>query len=330
MSQTGQIQAPQKGQPIRASWAQAVTDAVNAALPFAVPGCLFRSGFGGSGSEALPENKRNRKTVSKTLPFTVKWSDDLNESEGGWAIYLPGNLLNVGGYSIDIKENLEAAESLGDDWYILAFLEETGGEVLLVVYKDENDEINADFTSPNAGEPEGAASVLATISISTVTRTEAGAVTVRQSVNNAIFPVITDGDSVDASIGALQLAHFADTVRDSGKGLVKRISVNEESGEIEADEDDGLMLVARKEGQIIYVPLSGDGEDPEAEEEDEPAANSCTHPGDSSNDGGVKNDDSEIAAHSSSHGGGSTVSGGVRAGGSQSSHPGDDNCNCPS
>lgn len=63
MSQTGQIQAPLKGEPPRASWAQSITEAVNSMLPFSAPGRLLRSGFGGTGSAPVPENKRQRSSA---------------------------------------------------------------------------------------------------------------------------------------------------------------------------------------------------------------------------------------------------------------------------
>lgn len=63
MSQTGQIQAPLKGEPPRASWAQSITEAVNSMLPFSTHGRLLRAGFGGTGSVPVPENKRQRSSA---------------------------------------------------------------------------------------------------------------------------------------------------------------------------------------------------------------------------------------------------------------------------
>lgn len=133
----------------------------------------------------------------------------------------------------------------------------------------------------------------------------------------------TDGDSIDAnggeSGGVLQVAHFNDDERDSGKGLASRLSVKD--GSIVA-EDDGLMLVARKDGKVIYIPMTGDGEDPDTSGEGD-SSDPCDHPGDKGNVGGVAADaDDEHSAGGVAGGG----DGGVGAEGG--THPGDDNCNC--
>ena len=139
----------------------------------------------------------------------------------------------------------------------------------------------------------------------------------------AAYDIETDGDSVDANGGEnggeLQIAHFNDDERDSGKGLASRLSVKD--GSIVA-EDDGLMLVARKDGKVIYIPMSGEGEDPDASGEGD-SSDPCDHPGDKGNAGGVAADaDDEHSAGGVAGGG----DGGVGAEGG--THPGDDNCNC--
>lgn len=92
-----------------------------------------------------------------------------------------------------------------------------------------------------------------------------------------------DNTSIDKKGGkskdALELAHFADKEMDSSKGLANRLRVDTESGKI-VSQDDSLMLVARKSGKLIYIPLGGsdEGEDPVHEDEgvgDDP----CAHPG---------------------------------------------------
>ena len=314
------ITPPQRGEPIRASWAQAVTEAVNSMLPFSAPGRLLRSGFGGTGSIPVPENKR-QSSASKPLPFAVQWAGELNDGEGGWIIYLPSaNLLTVGNALIDVSSSLSAAETRSAGWYILDVLGEEGGELLLVA-RQEDGEISASFeVASDDDNPDGQA-VLGQVTIAVASSDH----TVRQCVTSAVVlpSVLTDGDSVDAAGGedenALQLAHFADDERDSGKGLASRLSVRD--GSIVA-EDDGLMLVARKDGKLIYIPMSGDGEDPDASDEGD-HSDPCDHPGDKGKAGGVAADEDDEHSAGGVAGGGD---GGVSASGGV--HPGDDNCNC--
>ena len=316
------ITPPQRGDLPRASWAQAVTEAVNSMLPFAVPGRLVSSGFGGSGSIPAPENKRQHQSQAVPLPFTVKWAAELNDGDGAWIIWLAsGDLLTVGDESLNVAESLEAVEGYADGWYLLSALDENGGELRLVVSKDEDGEVSASFEVTSDDSPDGQA-VLGQVTIAVASSDHS----VQQCVTSAVVmpSVLTDGDSIDANGGedenALQLAHFADSERDSGKGLASRLSVKD--GEITA-EDDGLMLVARKDGKLIYIPMSGDGEDPDASDEGD-HSDPCDHPGDKGKAGGVAADtDDETHSAGGVAGGGD---GGVSASGGV--HPGDDNCNC--
>ncbi|MBQ4385661.1 MAG: hypothetical protein II823_07080 [Kiritimatiellae bacterium] len=89
MSQTGQIQAPLKGEPPRASWAQSITEAVNSMLPFSAPGRLLRAGFGGTGSVPVPENKRQRSSALALNAVTGAGCYELvevEETEGGQTV----------------------------------------------------------------------------------------------------------------------------------------------------------------------------------------------------------------------------------------------------
>lgn len=328
MSQTGQIQAPLKGEPPRASWAQSITEAVNSMLPFSAPGRLLRAGFGGAGSVPVPENKRQRQAQTLLMPFTVKWAAELNDGDGAWIIWLAsGDLLTVGEASINVAENLEPAEGYAEGWYLISVLDATGGELQLVVSKDEDGDVSSSFEAAvSDDESSGDGTALGRITIAVATRSEeTGSASVQQCVTSAlIIPNLqTDGDSVDANGGEnggeLQIAHFNDDERDSGKGLASRLSVKD--GSIVA-EDDGLMLVARKDGKVIYIPMSGEGEDPDASGEGD-SSDPCDHPGDKGNAGGVAADaDDEHSAGGVAGGG----DGGVGAEGG--THPGDDNCNC--
>ena len=322
MSQTGQIQSPQRGEPIRASWARAITESVNQLTPFAVPRMLLRSGFGGSGCELLPENKRDRRQSTLLLPFSVKYYT-VEGGDGGWALYLPGELLTIGSTSVNLKSQLNEVTSLGDGWFALPFLPAAGGTIYLNVTKSAGSgQISAAFDSA-AAESSDDTGVVAAVQIAVASRSDSGAVTVRQAVTSALFLQDTDGDSVDLdSSGAIRLAHFGDTDRDSSKGLASRLKANASSGELEPIGDDDIMFVARKKGQLIYVPLSGDGDDPQTED-DEAERTPCAHPGDNDNDGGVSPFDNGSDTITPSG-----MDGGVAAG-SAEVHPGDDNCNCP-
>ena len=323
------IVPPQRGDLPRASWAQAVTEAVNSMLPFSAPGRLLRSGFGGSGSIPAPENKRQRQAQTLLMPFTVKWAAELNDGDGAWIIWLAsGDLLTVGEASINVAENLEPAEGYAEGWYLISVLDATGGELQLVVSKDEEGDVSSSFeAAASDGESANDETVLGRITIAVATRSEeTGSASVQQCVTSALIipDTQTDGDSIDAnggeSGGVLQVAHFNDDARDSGKGLASRLSVRD--GSIVA-EDDGLMLVARKDGKIIYIPMTGDGEDPDTSGEGE-GSDPCDHPGDKGNAGGVAADtDDETHSAGGVAGGGD---GGVSASGG--AHPGDDNCNC--
>jgi hypothetical protein len=340
MSQTGQIQAPLKGDPPRASWAQSITEAVNSMLPFSAPGRLLQSGFGGTGTIPAPGNKRIQPPKSSPLPFAVKWARNINNGDGGWIIWLPaGDLLTLGDATVDVVGSLTAAEGHPEGWYILDQIDEAGGEISLIVSKDD-DEVSAKFAlaaSDDGQDPtDDGQTVLGRSVIAVAERNaETGVATVRQCVTSAIvLPVTrTDGDSVDGSGGddanALQLAHFADTERDSGKGLANRLSFNDESGKLVSD-DKELMLVARKNGKIIYIPLDGDGEDPDTSAEDGAENDPCAHPGDDAPGGGVdpKKESSTSGSNSGMGLDGGGGIGGVSASDDSGIHPGDDNCNC--
>lgn len=138
-----------------------------------------------------------------------------------------------------------------------------------------------------------------------------------------------DEKSVDRNGGEdgenkLQIAHFNDTERDSGKGLEKRLKVDTKTGEVTAEDSEGLMLVGRKDGKVIYIPLTGDGEDPDEEPEEEKPTDPCDHDKGGGKEGGVSPEREEAAGGGGAAGG--ISAGGVAGGGEK--HKGDDDCNC--
>lgn len=77
------ISMPGRGQPMRASWAQQVSERLNALQPFASAGGLRREGAGGFGTAPLPSNRRDR--VAPPLPWQFACAEDENgERTGGW------------------------------------------------------------------------------------------------------------------------------------------------------------------------------------------------------------------------------------------------------
>lgn len=118
MSQTGQIQAPQRGEPIRASWAQSITEAVNSMLPFSAPGRLLRAGFGGTGSVPVPENKRNRTSAASapapTIPTVYDIVTDESGTNGAARTHFTNRYFEVSGV---IREGPDVSGSLTDSAY---------------------------------------------------------------------------------------------------------------------------------------------------------------------------------------------------------------------
>ena len=92
-----------------------------------------------------------------------------------------------------------------------------------------------------------------------------------------------------------------------------------ETGDISLGSGTNIMLVARRDGKIVYIPLSAGGKDPEDETPDDTSSHDpCDHPG---GGGGVSPDDDGGGGAGGGGGGG-----GVPADGD--THTGDDNCNC--
>lgn len=336
MAMRGGIPVPGRGERMLASWGAAVAERVNELCSMAPAGMMARDGLGGMGAEPLPQNRRNRRTVVHSLPFEVRFAADIGE-EGAWIIWLPtGSLLLVGGEGVDLTAELDpVGEPYPDGWYVLDFLGDGDGSVYLNVHipsggtsddEGEGDTPSANFSADEDESEEG--EIVLPVLIAEISGRD-----VKQNVTSAITlggadGIEPDGASVDANGGEeggrIQIAHFNDSEKDSGKGLASRLKADPETGEITASDGDSVMLVARKGGKVIYIPLSGDGEDPDDPGED--ASNPCSHPGDPSPSGGVDPSAEGGFDPSPSGGGVHGVAGGVAADGD--AHPGDDDCNC--
>lgn len=261
-------------------------------------------------------------------PFTVQWAQSAVGGDGSWIIWLPGaDLVVTKDETIDPTSELsDVGGDYPDGWYVLddSMLSGANGGTLYLIL-DFGEEPSATFGAEAADEYDGKFSIpICEAFVDSGT----GERKVRQFVTSAI--VLAGGEepdevSVDGSGGdsedKLQIAHFNDAEKDSGKGLANRLKADTKTGEISSDDKD-VMLIARKNGEVIYIPLSGNGEDPPS---DVPSASGdpCDHDPGGGSVGGVMPDDD------GGHGGGASVvgGGGVIAGGGEP-HAGDDNCNC--
>lgn len=125
--------------------------------------------------------------------------------------------------------------------------------------------------------------------------------------------------------GAIEIFDFDNNDSDGEQGLAERLELEKVgSGEsasykIKAKANDSSVhLIARVNGKIKYIPISGKDEKDPDEENDERGGDPCAHPGDNDDDGGVSPDDGVFV--DVDFGGVEPESGGV--------HPGDDGCNC--
>lgn len=266
-------------------------------------------------------------------PFTVQWAASAGES-GAWIIWLPcaDELLTVDGVSVDPSAALEpAGGDYPDGWFQLSGIESSGGKVWLNVSGRENDADAAPVKFASAADADAAFSVL----IAETTVAESGAVSVKQLVCSAlVLSSGANGDEVSVGVvtaenaddpNALQVKDFDNEESDGAQGLAERLEIRRDGAGESANyrivtraNDSKVHLIARVNGKIKYIPLSGRDEKDPDEENPPPDRDDCSHPGDDDNLGGVSPDDSEPG--SGSGGGGVGASGGL--------HPGDDNCNC--
>ena len=273
-------------------------------------------------------------------PFTVQWAASANGGEGAWIIWLPSDeLLLVDGEAVDVTADLEpAGGDYPDGWFVLSGVSSSGGQVWLNVSADDSEEAEDSLSVEFAGEAdeEAAFSVL----IAEASKSSSGAVSVKQLVCSSLLlsrgangdkvsvDTVTDEEADDPN--ALQVKDFDNDESDGGQGLAERLEVKREgSGEsasykiVTKSNDSKVHLVARVNGKIKYIPLSGREEKDPDEENPPPDREDCSHPGDADNFGGVSPDDEEPgggAGAGAGGGGGVAPSGGL--------HPGDDNCNC--
>lgn len=275
-------------------------------------------------------------------PFTVQWAASANSGDGAWLIWMPvaEELLTVDGVSVDPSANLEpAGGDYPDGWFKLSGVESSGGRVWLIVSEDENDAEGDSLTVEFGGSEDSDAAFSVLIAETSVSA--AGAVSVKQLVCSSLvlsrgangdkvsIDTVTADDADDPN--ALQVKNFDNKESDGGQGLAERLEIRRDgasesaSYKIVAKENASKVhLVARVNGKIKYIPLSGSDEKDPDEENPPPDREDCSHPGDADNSGGVSPDDDGLGG---GLGGWHSGGGGVPPGGGFL-HPGDDNCNC--
>ena len=295
------------------------------------------SGPTGTGFAPLPSNLRERRAIDPIYPwkvFAVGKSEDVDHF---FEIYIPDGSIVIGAKDIEV---VGISETEKPKRFTFACETDVGerSTLHLVVYRDKEDESDKDeknyksVLAVNIEEYENDESVRAIIPIAELAvvkgdEYDKGKV-VSQIEKEAIriedLEVPTDNVSIDAAgtkegetatgrkTGTLQLAHFNDSERDSGYGLAQRLRADPKTGEISAQDGEEIMLVARLNGSICYIPLEGDGEDPEGWKDP------CDHDKDGGEGGGVSVDEVDDG-----EGGGV---GGVAGDGDF--HPGDNDCNC--
>lgn len=271
-------------------------------------------------------------------PFTVQWA----ESVESWLIWLPvaEELMTVDGVSVDPSAKLEpVGGDYPDGWFRLSGVESSGGQVWLNVSEGENDAEGDSLTVEFGGSEDSDAAFSVLIAETSVSA--AGAVSVKQLVCSSLvlsrgangdkvsIDKVTADDADDPN--ALQVKNFDNKESDGGQGLAERLEIRRDgSGDsasfriVTKENESKVHLVARVNGKIKYIPLSGREEKDPDEENPPPDPDDCSHPGDADNSGGVSPDDDGLGG---GLGGWHSGGGGVPPGGGFL-HPGDDNCNC--
>ena len=330
-------------------WAQGVTEICRRVGAMGTSGMLTRDGAGGVGFEALPANLRDRRTPDPLHPwkvFAVGKSETVNHF---FEIYIPDGSITVGAEVVEVEG---IAETETPKRYTFPCESDVGESATLhlVVYRDEEEESEEDdegyksVLAVDIEEYEDDESVRAIIPIAELAVVEGeeydtGKVVLqieKEAIRLDDLDVPTDKVSIDkvtkedaADPSAIQVKDFDNDESDGGQGLAERLELEKSgSGEsatytIKAKANDSKVhLLARVNGKIKYIPLSGKDEKDPDEETPPGEGDPCDHPGDKGKKGGVSPNDKEPGSgtREGEGGGVSPEGGGV--------HPGDDGCNC--
>lgn len=140
------VAIPVKGQPLKASWAAAVANRVNAIGAMVPSGGLAREGVTGTGFAALPQNRRDRRPSAADHPWKIHGgkrseTEDPDHPSKAQRVYVPAESLVIEGEAFPATDIicLTADEDL-DDFYELGCLEtlpsDTPSIVHLFVYRE--------------------------------------------------------------------------------------------------------------------------------------------------------------------------------------------------
>lgn len=274
-------------------------------------------------------------------PFTVRWSASANNKAGAWVIWLPdvAQLVMFGDAYLNIG-GVTAATGLPTGWYTIDDAETNSDEVWLVVTitksgNDETDSVDVELSTAE-GQSTTGETVHNILVAGMETDAQTGAKRVKQYVDSAVvlggsvipddvstefIPEPEEGEEPTGQEGKLQIFDFDTNESDSPEGLAERLHADTETGDIKLRSGSNIMLLARRDGKMVYIPLTAGGTDPEDEKPYDPEnPDPCAHPGD--NAPGAETHDGGVG------GGGVAVGGGgVPAGGGEP-HTGDDDCNC--
>ena len=130
-------------------------------LPWAVPVTRALNALGDKVG-ATARNERDRRPTQQPQPFEVRWDGSLNNSSGGWKIYLPTeHLLSYG--DIDVAtSDISGATAIQDDdnndtsWFSLDDVDTSADHVWLVVTVTESNgsvvSVEAEFAAEEGQE----------------------------------------------------------------------------------------------------------------------------------------------------------------------------------
>ena len=315
-----------------------------------IKGPNYSTSTGPNGTYLKLELPKRQTFPRAPLPYEVRWAQSENNGEGAWVIWLPdtAKLLSYDGEYVTLA-GITASQALPDGWYTIDDLDGESEGVYLIVEKDtpsggdssETPTISAKLSGSD-GESEGEEEKVVALLVAEIeTDSGTGAKRVKQYVDSAVTLGASDAVSPDdisietilpqeegeeptGQEGKLQIFDFDTNESDSPEGFVERLKADTETGKIKLESGTNIMLIARRNGKIVYIPLSADGEDPEDEKPFDPdnPDGDCGHPGDNASDGETSWRTDDIGA-----GGVDGGAGGVPAGGDEP-HTGDDDCNC--
>ena len=352
------VQVPSKGQPMTAQWGEDVANGLNAIRSAGQAGTLLTDGPTGTGFAPLPANLRDRRAIvaNPLHPWKVFAVGKSKDVDHCFEIYVPEGSVHVGETALEV-DDLIPVEGKSDRYTLDCEHEISESAVIyLAIVKEEED---PDGVSPDGEDGqqkwkarvvstiesiEDAKAVLAVLPIAKLSIDDSGEYAVGSVVaqyahssvalsENGANPdrisidTVTDEDAEDPD--AIQVKDFDNNESDGGQGLAERLELEKSgSGEsatyrIKAKSNKSKVhIVARVNGKIKYIPISGKDEKDPDEENPPPDGDPCAHPGDKDNGGGVSPDEDE------DHGVFSFEDFIGEGGGGGGTHPGDDNCNC--